>query len=354
MRSQHESVLDGYRCLCKGVRAVTDPITIAIIGDVMLDVHVTCDVLGMSPEDDLAWKLKPVLTRYSPGGAANVAMNVNSIGAKTVLFGRDGIGRDSEILREILPRNDLFKTHWVNDTGFSKTTVKTRYITKHGRHTVRIDDEEYYELTPRDAEYIGSVLSDLKPNLIVISDYAKGMITPYLMEVIEALKIQYIVDPKQPFNIYQHPLVITPNEKEARKALTGCDNNPASLEDLMKLMDAQTQDDAGWGPDYLLVTLGSAGAKLWENVFTLGGSEYAPTNHFKAHTRDHGDPTGCGDALIAALAYALAWQWGMEDAVRLAIAAGSCAFGHTGVYVVKPDDIIAELAKGDPNGPVAS
>lgn len=353
MTSRHDSVLSGYSCLQSGVRPVTNPVTIAIVGDVMLDVHVTCEVLGMSPEDDLALKLRPLTRRYSPGGAANVALNVNSIGAKTVLFGRSGVGRDSEILRDNMPRTDTFKTVWHNDNS-GHQTVKTRYLTPHGRHIVRIDEETPCELLPDDAQEIGKQIADLKPNLIVVSDYAKGFITPFLMEVIASLKIPYIVDPKQSFHVYQRPLVITPNEKEARKALTGCDNTPSSLDDLMKMMDAQTQADTGWGPDYLLVTLGGEGATLWENVVTQDGGEYAHADHFKVHSRPHGDPTGCGDALIAALAYALAWQWGMGDAVRFAVAAGSCAFGHTGVYVVKPDDIIKELEKGDPNEPLAS
>lgn len=341
----HANLLEMFKLL-----TWKDPLTqplIAVIGDVMLDQHVTCTVQGISPEDDLAWKLKQTSTRYSPGGAANVAVNIAKLGGNVTLLGHIGRGWASNCLSEsLMPVSNHLGSIWYDPAG--RTTTKSRYITPHGRHIVRIDDETEWSLPTQEVEAVIADLKRLKPRLIVVSDYAKGMITSQLMEAIDSVGIPYLVDPKRPFDFYRNPFMITPNEKEFRKAVTGCDTTEAPIADLFREL-------AGCDAGSILITRAQHGAQLWHRAVmltpvTFGDPSFNLALEFKAFVRTHGDPTGCGDALIASLAFALAHGWDANDAVRLGIAAGSCAFDHTGVYAVTPADIIKELERGDPHG----
>lgn len=324
---------------------------IAVVGDVMLDQHITCAVQGISPEDDLAWKLKQLSTRYSPGGAANVAVNIAKLGGRVILLGHTGRGWASNCLAESLSAvSDTLAANWYGTNG--RTVTKSRYITPHGRHIVRIDDEDDWALPVEEAIKVAVDLRTLKPDLIVISDYAKGMITRELMGAIDRFGVPYIVDPKRSFDFYRNPVMLTPNEKEFRRAVTGCDTTDDSISDLFEEL-------AGCDAGAILITRGHLGAQLWGKAFPASRSaeldaEFNLAAELKAFERTHGDPTGCGDALIASLAFALAHGWDMSSAARLGIASGSCAFDHTGVYAVKPEDIIAELKRGDPNEPLAN
>ena len=111
--------------------------SVLVVGDLMLDEHVHCAVTGISPEDDLACKLRVLNRSYSPGGAANVAANLCSLGAKVTLAGCIGNDECGTHLLSLLHGMEVVSVA-VEDRP---TTHKCRYITSHGRHVTRVDSE---------------------------------------------------------------------------------------------------------------------------------------------------------------------------------------------------------------------
>ncbi len=78
------------------LRGDAEPPVVLVIGDMMLDEHVHCQVAGLSPEDDVAPKLRVMRRTFTPGGAANVAANLKALGARVTLAGRVGSARTSQ------------------------------------------------------------------------------------------------------------------------------------------------------------------------------------------------------------------------------------------------------------------
>lgn len=300
---------------------------IAVVGDLMLDEHVDCEVLGISPEDDLAYKLRVASSRFSPGGAANVAMNLNALGARVHLFG--AIGRDAEgdTLTSMLKGAGIETSLICPNHGYP-TTKKSRFLTKRGRHIVRVDREQISWLGVGDSVGIATYLADAKFSLVVVSDYNKGVVTNEMLDVLNERSVPYIVDPKsRSFGIYKKALVLTPNEKEFAAQFT-----KDAIKD-HKFISFTYPGQA------ILVTQAERGAQL----LIKGESDTAGFMQFPCRVRELGDPCGCGDSFIAGLAYAMASGWALFDACGLAVAAGACAVDHIGNRVVTRTDLAQEL-----------
>lgn len=312
------------------LRDVGENIKVAVVGDVMLDEHVECQVLGISPEDDLAWKLKILKSWSRPGGAANVAMNLKSLGADVALFGAVGFDRAAEALGEHLDRAGIKFTYGARKDRI--TSVKRRYMTQRGKHICRVDNECFNPIYDG-AELAAKVLA-FAPEVIVVSDYAKGVITHGMIEQFDIHSIPYIVDPKdKPFSFYGNAAVFTPNLKEFY-AIQGAD--PDETMRPYDLLRGLEPDNPG---QHILVKMGGNGADL----YSANPYMWEDIEHYNVRTREVGDPAGCGDSLIAGLAFALSLGWPMDKACRLAVAAGACAYDHTGVYSVTRADLEREL-----------
>jgi D-beta-D-heptose 7-phosphate kinase/D-beta-D-heptose 1-phosphate adenosyltransferase len=172
----------------------------------------------------------------------------------------------------------------------------------------------------------------------VVSDYAKGVVTEELIGGLQVQNHPYIVDPKdKPFQWYGKALVLTPNEKEYRKIVCGGDEDVRDMYDCLRGLEPE---HPGQG---MLVKRGDRGAKL----FVTQDIMWQFAEDFKVRAREVGDPAGCGDSLIAGLAYALSLGWPLFQACRLAVAAGACAYDHTGVYSVQREDLVKELKSFD-------
>lgn len=296
--------------------------SIAVIGDVMLDRYVTCEVVGLSPEYDLAHKLRIIGSSSRIGGAGNVAMNLLALGANVKLFGVYGQDDNGAALHEAL-RHESFlheklQNFMLTESGGGRpTTTKTRYLTSHGHHIVRIDAETLSPIEEATAAELMAEVVDFKPELIVVSDYAKGTITDHLMGLINGIDTTFIVDPKSSrFSKYGNPYIITPNEKEWKAAIDHCGLRT-------------------------LVTMAERGAILL--VRAGATQEWSQFNSLGARLRSVGDPAGCGDSLIAGLAFGISMGWPLMDSCKFGVAAGSCAFDYVGVHAVTREELLKEL-----------
>lgn len=293
-----------------------------VIGDIMLDQHVMCDIVGFSPEDDLCPKLRVKNEILQLGGAGNVAANLLSLGCGDVaLCGVTGEDQAGDTLNELL---ETFKiNNLVIRDGDRCTTQKTRYLTPRGRHAVRIDQEDHNSISDQAIlsiiEYVGMV----KPFVVIISDYNKGVVTEELMKYLTTkTDIPIIVDPKQRnLSFYKKAFIITPNEHEANQAVR---SGP-----LCKHIEHESE--------YLVITEGKNGCKLYNRKADRA-------DHCSGRAREVGDPTGCGDSFIAGLTLSILAEMSIYEACQLACSAGACAMDHQGTHPVTNKEWVTEVA----------
>lgn len=278
----------------------------------MLDQHVSCDIIGYSPEDDLCPKLRIRDETIQMGGAGNVAANLISLGCTKVhLCGQIGDDQEGDILRELFEIAEI-KTIL---SPQEQTTTKTRFLTPRGRHAARIDREAKSDLSYDETDKIIRQIKDINPDIILVSDYAKGMVTNYLMHQINYIGPKVIVDPKhQNLSHYGAPYCITPNQQEAQACIKKQGHMLSSSENI-------------------IITKGGDGCEI------IG------TAALPVRRREVGDPTGCGDSFLAALGISTALNMPIISAATYAACAGACAMDHSGTYAVTNRQWISEIRK---------
>jgi D-beta-D-heptose 7-phosphate kinase/D-beta-D-heptose 1-phosphate adenosyltransferase len=299
---------------------------IAVYGDVMLDEHFICDVIGISPEDDAALKVRVLGREARPGGAANVAVNLAKLGANVSLSGVMGSDEAALELSKLLRAENIdFRCLQLGDRP---TTVKTRYVTKRGRHLMRVDKECCDPLSHRDTEELTRRLLDASsPACVVVSDYAKGVVQEDAMKPLQS-KAKVVVGPKGiDFMKYGKVDAIVPNRLELYRA-SACASDDL-LEAAIKALRRQSR--------VLVVTLAESGCVF---VNKKGSC------HYPVRAREVVDPAGCGDSFLAGFAYALANGWQDDEACVVGNACGACAASHLGVHAVTRDEVKAELKAG--------
>ncbi|HET6466645.1 MAG TPA: D-glycero-beta-D-manno-heptose-7-phosphate kinase [Nitrospiria bacterium] len=300
-------------------------VRLLVVGDVMLDHYIWGRVERISPEAPV-----PVVAVSNEsihlGGAANVAHNIVSLGGKADLCGV--IGKDDHggrILREL--KRLKIGTEGVMVDPDRPTTQKTRVIA-HNQQVVRFDREQRQAVSEKIRrsllEFIGRRIR--RVDGLVISDYAKGVITGELMKDVIDLAHQHgvpmIVDPKVdhiPF--YKGIDVITPNTAEAFGAV-GLENRTEN-----DLIQAGRILLKRLGCRAVLITRGEDGMSLFENN--------GKVTHIPTVAREVYDVTGAGDTVIATMALGLCAGSGMRDAALLANYAAGIVVGIVGTATVQ-------------------
>jgi rfaE bifunctional protein kinase chain/domain len=319
---------------------------VVILGDVMLDRYWWGNVSRLSPEAPV-----PVVEKQrssaAPGGAANVAANVASLGGRPRLVGVVGADEAGGELSADLRRRDISDEHLVI-ASLRPTTVKTRIVAV-SQHVVRVDEEDRspvaQSVAARLAERTLALLAGAQA--LVISDYAKGTLGPELLQrVIRAARArhaQVVVDPKgHDYARYAGASLICPNRSEALAAArVSADEPDAVARAGHRLLESGIAET-------VLVTLGEAGMLLFER-------DGRPTA-IAALARAVYDVTGAGDTVIAAVSLALAAGLSLEQAVRLANVAAGLAVEQVGTTAVTAAQLREALssARALPEAPVAS
>jgi len=311
---------------------------ILVVGDLVLDHYLTGKVSRISPEAPV-----PVVTlgddceNRIPGGAANVALNVLSLGGEPVMAGVTGRDSDGEVIRELLSEAGVNIDAVVSDTG-RPTTVKTRVMGRN-QQLLRIDREKTHLLSPAVEKELKSGIDRIIDTVsaVVVEDYDKGVLTPALVEYIVKSslerKLYLAVDPKvRNFWSYSRCSLFKPNRHEAGFALG------MNIDDIDKAIDAAEEIRSRLYAGAVLITLGSNGSVL------VQGDGREP-RHLKAVTRSVFDVSGAGDSVIAVMG--LAGSCGIEaaDAAVLANLAAAAVCREPGVYAVIPEDITGEAGR---------
>jgi D-beta-D-heptose 7-phosphate kinase / D-beta-D-heptose 1-phosphate adenosyltransferase len=302
---------------------------ILVIGDVMLDRSIWGHVDRISPEAPVP-VLRSVRTTTAPGGAANVAMNLVGLGVKAAQAGF--WGNDAE-MREL---SALLAPAGVDFSGMivsaHSTISKTRIVSRN-QQLLRLDVEsaeprpaaEQQALLERSLQLVRTA------DAVVLSDYAKGALSPQLCQAVIALArergIPVLVDPKdRDFHKYAGATTICPNLQELA-LVTGS-------HDLAELLAAGQQLVSQLGIDYMTVTMSEKGIRILyaDSVF-----------HSPTRAREVFDVTGAGDTVIATLAASLASGLDAETAVSLANIAAGIVVGKTGTAPISRNELVAEF-----------
>jgi D-glycero-beta-D-manno-heptose-7-phosphate kinase len=310
-----------------------ESLQVLIIGDVMLDSYVWGKVSRISPEAPV-----PVVmhshTENRLGGAANVALNVHSLGAVPVVCSVIGADENGRAFRNLLRQSDMTEEGLIESQS-RVTTHKTRIFSGH-QQLLRVDEEvEQYideELENLLWLRIQTLLNQKNIAAIVFQDYDKGVITPGLIEKIISLgnirKIPTLVDPKKRnFVHYRNATLFKPNFKELSEGLNlEIDNTNYEV---VHAAAKELRERGGFG--MVMITLSEHG------MLVSWGDEYkvVPTQ-----ARDVADVSGAGDTVIAMASLCLATGVEVNDMAVLANLAAGLVCEKVGVVPVEKEWLI--------------
>ncbi len=299
---------------------------VLVVGDVMLDEYVWGKVDRISPEAPV--QILQVDRETSvPGGAANTARNVVALGGRATVVGITGDDGAARRIREGLESDGIAFRNLVNGRP---TTVKTRILARN-QQLIRIDREKTTPLPAEIEHGLIEILESVGPEFetVVVSDYAKGVVTPGVMAHLAEHFRTVAVDPSpRHIDWYKGVTLLTPNHFEASQA-AGIPEE--SEDDLLRIGAALV----GRTRSGLLVTRAEKGMML----FPLDGEPLnVPTD-----AQEVVDTVGAGDTVIAAVALCLAAGASLEEAVRFANLAAGIVVAKVGTAVAHPDEIRTRL-----------
>jgi len=317
-------------------------LNIWVIGDLMLDEYVTGTVERISPEAPVP-VVRAQTTEHRLGGAANVARQIAMLGARVSLAGICGEDAPGEELLRLCTASGI-DTRAVLKLSGRHTTRKLRVVS-HSQQLLRLDWED---IQPCAANVTLQLLEKLDsgepPAAIILSDYAKGVLTPETLAAMLRSRstIPRVVDPKhRDFARYRGATTVTPNLHELEVAC----GRTLPVEDTAAIAAAARSVMANAGLESMVVTLGSRGMLVVPHD--------APEVAVPAMRHEVYDVTGAGDTAIAVLTLALAAQAPLIEAAQLANAAAGVSVCQVGAVAVSAASIRDALA-AHPDGKLLS
>jgi len=302
---------------------------VLILGDVMIDAYLFGKVERISPEAPVPIvavnKRKNLL-----GGAANVALNINALGATPLMcsvIGNDTQGDEFlKLLNELGLRQDA-----ICRSNDRITTTKKR-IVGNKMQMLRIDEETETDLNFEETrlylEKIEKIISTEKVDVIIFEDYNKGVLTAEVISHVIALAnqkgIPTSVDPKKKnFDQYCHVTLFKPNLKELREGLK-LEVNPEDMDSLNFALHTLQQRQH---VQIAMTTLSEHGVF----IRTAKNGYDADSHHVAAHLRSITDVSGAGDTVISVASLCLALQQDSKLIAALSNLAGGLVCEHVGV-----------------------
>lgn len=308
---------------------------ILIIGDLMLDRYLYGNINRISPEAPV-----PVLEKTGiedkPGGAANVALNITSLGSNSILLGIAGRDNEGSLLLDLLDKEGV-KTQYILRTKDRPTTVKTRIMAS-GQHVLRIDEEFCGFINSETEQQLKNRFDDLTNNIeidaVIFQDYNKGLLTcdliSYIIDKCRKKGILTAVDPKYDnFLCYKNIDFFKPNLKELSRIL-----NMSIKADPDKLNEASEYLREKLYFKNLFVTLGDKGI-FYHNE---KGSKLVPTEK-----RSIVDVSGAGDVVISVATLLFLMKLDIKKIAAISNIAGGLACEKLGVATISKEQLIRAL-----------
>tara|TARA_B100000674_G_scaffold116894_1_gene88115 strand:- start:1929 stop:2927 length:999 start_codon:yes stop_codon:yes gene_type:complete len=313
-------------------------LTCLIIGDVMVDAYIWGKVNRISPEAPVpVFEARKRENRL--GGAANVALNIQALGAKPILCGIIGKDIKGNVFETVLKEQNL------SDEGIIKsqerlTTCKTRIISS-SHHMLRVDEEIVEPINQEDSkeliQRVKSLTESKEIDVVIFEDYDKGVLNAKnIQEIISFLnekEIPICVDPKKDnFLNYQGATLFKPNFKEFTNGL----KEEIKKGDINALMQHAQKFISQQAIKNIMITLSEHGVLLYNEKQQI---------HIPAELRNISDVSGAGDTVIsiASLAYCLGVRG--KELATLVNLAGGLVCEEVGVVPINKERLEHEFIK---------
>jgi rfaE bifunctional protein kinase chain/domain len=322
----------------KDIFSKFENLNILIIGDVMVDSYVVGEVNRISPEAPVP--VVKVSERYNRlGGAANVALNVKSLGANPILCSVTGNDAKGDEFAALLEKRQLYSGGIIKSDS-RVTTTKFRVI---GNNTqmLRVDEENTSPLSEADFVNITKAINDIfnkyRIDAVIFEDYDKGVIDKRLIDFINGKNkdtaMIITADPKRDnFDNYRGITLFKPNLKELSEGTSQILRNG----DIGKIENAARELLEAKNYETVMVTLSEYG------VLAVGRDDIF---HIPAEVRTIADVSGAGDTVISTVTLALAAGMSLKESVRLANIAGGLVCEEVGVVPIDREKLIDESIK---------
>lgn len=314
---------------------------ILVIGDVMIDCYITGTVSRISPEAPV-----PIVNAnersYRLGGAANVALNLKSLGATPILCSVIGSDNKAKVFYDLMEDAELDSVGIVPMFG-RKTTIKYRII-GNNVHIVRVDDERDEQLNERQKRQfittVEQVIEHQPIDAIIFEDYDKGLFSQEMIaEIINFAhqkNIYVAVDPKKRnFNSYEHVNLFKPNLKELAAGLHIEDNVALTLDDIHKLSKQFANEK---DIDKVMITMSAKGIAFYDR-------KTDKFYHQDAFQRHVSDVSGAGDTVISVATLYLLNGETVESTCLASNLAGGLVCEYVGVVPVSSAQLKNEIVK---------
>ena len=307
--------------------------SVLVIGDVMIDEYLWGKVNRLSPEAPVPIiEIEEESLRF--GGAANVALNLKTLGCQPIIVGVIGRDRMADHFFELLEKHHLSPAGLIQSAE-RPTTVKTRIIGEN-QHIARVDREK---ATYLDRELIDQVQDKIavlmeKTEAVVLQDYNKGVlhrdIIRFAIERANRSKQITTVDPKFiNFLEYSEATLFKPNLREASQALARL----IQTEEDIRMAAESLQEKLN--TESVLLTLGSRGMALYE-----ASGDYS---RVQTRTRKVADVSGAGDTVISTMTAALIGGASMKEAASLANYAAGLVCEEVGIVPIDKNRLSSEI-----------
>jgi rfaE bifunctional protein kinase chain/domain len=310
---------------------------ILVLGDVMIDAYLEGKVNRVSPEAPV-----PIVSFTSQeqrlGGAANVALNLLSLGAQVTICSVVGEDQSGQDLKGLMMAQSI-STEGLVFSPDRKTTLKTRVI-GNNQQLLRVDNEQTDDILPGEEDaLVGKIEALLASNYdaIIFEDYNKGVLTASLIERVIALAKKFnvvtTVDPKLTnFYAYKGVTLFKPNLKELRdgvKRMVDVQDRKdfeAAVEEMNRVLQAEN----------VFVTLSEHGVYIQND----SAKHYIP-----AHIRNIADVSGAGDTVISVATLCYLAGLPIDEVAAVANLAGGLVCERVGVVAIDKAQLKSELEK---------
>ncbi len=317
---------------------------VAVIGDVMLDTYWWGTVDRISPEAPV-----PVVAvtkkEQRIGGAGNVALNIASLGASVSIISVLGKDEDGGQLTGLLQQNKI-NTKYLLQSEHRITSNKIRIISRN-QHMMRLDAELTDDMTAVDEDRLlyafENYIATEDPNIVILEDYNKGVLTENVIKKIIALckknSILTAVDPKRKnFFAYEGVDIFKPNLKEVKEGLNILreEINISVLKDMHLLLQEKLQHRVS------LITLSEKGVFYAQHPVDQQENDTAiiPT-----HIRSIADVSGAGDTVIAIASLVFAATADARLMAEMANIAGGLVCEEVGTVAIGKIKLLEECKK---------
>lgn len=305
---------------------------VLILGDAMIDAYMWGDINRISPEAPI-----PIVEinkhENRLGGAANVALNIKSLGAEPILCSVIGDDNQGVVFQKLMKKAELSTEGILIEKR--KTTIKTRVIAE-GTHQIRIDEEDTFDIVSERSlsKLINSLISTI--DVVILQDYNKGVLTPHLItstiKLANTHNIPTIIDPKiKNFKCYKNCTIFKPNIYEINKGM----NTKINVKNIKELKCISEELRILLNVTGVLLTLSEEGIciKTKESFF-----------HHHAFKRKIIDISGAGDTVLSVAALCLASKTTLQLLSKLSNLAGGIVCENVGVVAINKKKLLTEAS----------